>query len=103
MTTKAKVLAMIQRLDEDVTYDDVLYELGFMKHVEQGLNEADQGLGMDDDEFMAQLEAEDAADLPQLDANGAKRPSRDKGAHRTNGTKKRPQVRTKAQGGGKKA
>lgn len=103
MTTKEKVLAMIQRLGNDITYDDLIYKLEFMKSVEQGIREADQGLGMDHDEFMAQLEAEDAADQAEMDAKGANRVGRDKGVYRENGTAKRSKVRAKSQGGRKKA
>jgi hypothetical protein len=101
-TTKEKVLAMIQRQDNNITYDDLIYKLEFMKTVEQGIREADQGLGMDHDEFMAQLEAEDAAKNAQMDANGAGQSARNRGSHRANGAKKRPIVRETNQSGRKK-
>jgi len=59
MTTKEKVLAMIQRQGSDITYDELIYKLEFMKAVEESLN--DPTPPTDHDEFMAQLEAEDAA------------------------------------------
>jgi hypothetical protein len=93
---------MIERQEKNITYDDLIYKLEFMKAVEQGIREADQGLGMDHDEFMAQLEAEDAAKDAQVDANGAGQSARNRGAHRANGAKKRPRVRESDQGGRKK-
>ena len=100
MTTKAKVLAMIQRQDNDITYDDLIYKLEFMKAVEEALN--DPTLPMDHDEFMAQLEAEDAAQQAEVDAKGATRFARDKGPYRKNGATKRPKVRARPQSSGKK-
>jgi hypothetical protein len=102
MTTKDKVLAMIQRLGIDVTYDDLIYKLEFMKAVEQGIEEADRGLLIDDDQVWAELEAEDAADQAIVDANGDRRPTRHPQARReANGAKKRTKILAKNQGRGK--
>jgi hypothetical protein len=57
-TIKEKVLSMVQRSDDGITYDELIYKLEFMKAVEQGIWEADHGMGIDDDEVWAQLEAE---------------------------------------------
>lgn len=59
MTVKEKVLAMIQRLGDDVSYDELIDKLEFMKGVEQAIWEADHGMLIDDDEVWAQLEAEE--------------------------------------------
>jgi hypothetical protein len=61
MTTKERIQAMIQRLKDDVPSDEVIYELEFLQNLEEAIDQADRGLVMDHDEFMAQLEAEDAA------------------------------------------
>ena len=102
MTIKEKVLAMIQRLDDDVTYDALIDKLEFMKGVEQAIWEADHGMLIDDEEVWAQIEAEDAAENAKVDANGAARPARPPAVHRGTGVaKKRTKIRAKDQGGGK--
>ena len=95
MTRKERILAMIQRLEDDVSFDEVIYKLEFLQNLEEAIREADQGLGMDHDEFMAQLEAEDAAEQAALDAKSTKGPARDQKVHRPIRPKKLAKVRAK--------
>jgi hypothetical protein len=41
--TKQQVLKMIERLPEDVSYEDIMYELYFRQHVDQGLKDLQEG------------------------------------------------------------
>ena len=85
MNVKEKVLAMIQRLGDDVTYDELIDKPEFMKGVEQAIWEADHGMLIDDEDVWAQLEAEDAAKSDKVDTNGAARPARRSTVHRGTG------------------
>ena len=42
-TTKRDVLKMIERMPEDVSIDEIMYALYFRQHVDQGLEEAEDG------------------------------------------------------------
>lgn len=60
MTIKEKAISLIQTLDDDVSLDDVIDRLYLLRNIEIGIAQADSGDVMDHDEFMDELEAEDA-------------------------------------------
>ncbi|KAA1262091.1 hypothetical protein LF1_46520 [Rubripirellula obstinata] len=60
MTTKEKAISLIQTLDDDVSLDDVIDRLYLLRKIELGIAQADAGDVMEHDEFMDELEAEDA-------------------------------------------
>ena len=60
MTTKEKAISLIQTLDDDVSIDDVIDRLYLLRKIELGIAQADAGDVMEHDEFMDELEAEDA-------------------------------------------
>jgi hypothetical protein len=82
MTTKQKILRMVERLDDDVSYDQVLYHLTVMRNVEVGLAQANQGEVIDHDALMAEMDAEDAQDQTRLVAQSKRRPAKHKTVHR---------------------
>lgn len=107
-SVKEKVLAMIGRLPNDVTYDRIIYHLEVMKGIEQAVAEAGQGMGMgmgiDDDDFWAEMEALDAAESSQVVKNGVKGSARPAPVHRGSGIAgKRTKVRAKNQKGSRDA
>ena len=55
MSTKEAVIAMIQRLPEDVTVPDILTELYFRQLVDEGLEQLDAGKGVPHEEARKQL------------------------------------------------
>lgn len=59
MTRKEQILRFVQKLDEDVSFDRVIYHLSVMKGVEIGLQQAERGEGMEHDEFFERLLAEE--------------------------------------------
>jgi len=59
MTTKEKVLSVIELLDEKATLDEVIDRLYLVRKIELGIAQADAGDIMDHDKFMAELEQED--------------------------------------------
>lgn len=60
MTTKEKAISLIQTLDDDVSLDDVIDRLYLLRKIELGIAQADAGDVMEHDDFMDELEAEDA-------------------------------------------
>ena len=81
MTTKEKILRVMNKLPENATIDEAIYRLEFLKSIEQGLEEAEQGLGIDHDVVFAQLLKDDAENKTDLDAKGLKKSSGNKTAH----------------------
>jgi predicted transcriptional regulator len=60
VTTKEKAISLIQTLDDNVSLDDVIDRLYLLRKIELGIAQADAGDVMEHDEFMDELEAEDA-------------------------------------------
>ncbi len=61
MTTKDKVIQVMQSLNDDVTLDEVIDRLYLLRKIELGIAQADSGDVMDHDSFMDELEREDAS------------------------------------------
>ena len=60
MTSKQKAIGLIQKLDDEVSLDDVIDRLYLLRKVELAEQQADNGEVIEHDEFMNQLEADDA-------------------------------------------
>jgi hypothetical protein len=60
MTTKDKAINVIQSLDDDVSLDDVIDRLYLLRKIELGIVQADADDVVEHDQFMDELEAEDA-------------------------------------------
>jgi hypothetical protein len=56
VTTKQKILTVIESLDDDVSIEQAIDRLYLLYKIEVGLKQADAGEGIDHDEFMKQLE-----------------------------------------------
>ena len=61
MTDKEKAISVIKSLDDDVTLDDMIDRLYLLRKIELGIAQADAGDVMEHEEFMAELEREDAS------------------------------------------
>ena len=59
MTTKQKILSVIERLDDDVSIDQAIDRLYMLRKIEIGLQQAESGDVLEHDEFMKQLEDEE--------------------------------------------
>ncbi|MBX3421743.1 MAG: hypothetical protein KF752_09335 [Pirellulaceae bacterium] len=60
MTTKEKVISLLESLEDDVALEVVIDRLYFLRKVELGIAQADAGEVIGHEEFMDELEAEDA-------------------------------------------
>lgn len=60
MNSKDKAIAVINSLGDNVTLDDVIDRLYLVRKIELGIAQADAGDVMDHEQFMAELEHEDA-------------------------------------------
>jgi len=72
MTTKEKILTVINGLDDDASIDQAIYRLSLLRKIEIGQQQIAAGQFMEHDEFMDQLENEDV----QGTLSGAFRPRR---------------------------
>jgi len=59
MTTKEKVLSVINSLDENASLDEVIDRLYLLRKIELGIAQAVAGEVIDHDQFMAELKQED--------------------------------------------
>ena len=60
MTAKDKAINVIQSLDDDVSLDEVIDRLYLLRKIELGIVQVEAGDVMEHDQFMDELEAEDA-------------------------------------------
>ncbi len=60
MNSKDKAIAVINSLSDNVTLDDVIDRLYLVRKIELGIAQADAGDVMEHEQFMAELELEDA-------------------------------------------
>ena len=59
MTTKEKVLSVINAIEENATLDEVIDRLYLLRKIELGIAQADAGDVIEHDDFMAELGRED--------------------------------------------
>ena len=52
---KRAVLKMLRNLKDDVTYDDIMYELYVLEKIERGLRQLDEGKGIPHEEVKKSL------------------------------------------------
>jgi hypothetical protein len=55
MTRKERILNFLQKLPDDVSYDRVLYHVGVMKAIEEGLADSERGKGIEHEELFRRL------------------------------------------------
>ena len=55
MTTKEAIIALIRKLPDDVTVDDVMQELYVRRSIEEGLRELDDGQGIPHEDVKQRL------------------------------------------------
>ena len=60
MNSKDKAIAVINSLGDDITLDDVIDRLYLVRKIELGIAQADAGDVVEHEQFMAELEREDA-------------------------------------------
>jgi hypothetical protein len=82
MTRKQKILQLIEKLPDDVTYGRVIYHIGVMRAIEIGLEQAERGEVIDHDELFAQLQAEDEEAQNRLVGSGKRGSEKNSTIHR---------------------
>ncbi|ARA93424.1 hypothetical protein AWN76_009830 [Rhodothermaceae bacterium RA] len=56
LSAKQASLRLIERLDEDVTFEDIIYELYFLQKVERGLKDVKEGRTLSHEEVRKEFE-----------------------------------------------
>jgi hypothetical protein len=73
---------MVERLDDDVSYDKVIYHLSVMKDVEIGLDQVARGEVIDDEELLEESFGEDEAEKAALVGSGRTKAGGNRTVHR---------------------
>ena len=84
LTNKQRILRMVERWDDDISFDKALYHLHFMKEVMEAIAEAEQEELLDFDEVFDELERagdEEENTAPNV-PKGQKKPEGDSRSHR---------------------
>jgi hypothetical protein len=84
MTNKQRILQMVERWDDDISFDRALYHLHVMKEVMASIKEVDEGGELiEHDDFFDELErlCDEEENQAQLVAKGEKKPNRDPKTH----------------------
>lgn len=55
MSVKNEVIAMIQRMPDDVTHEEILYAVYVRRNVDEGLRQLNNGEGIPHDEVVRRL------------------------------------------------
>ncbi|HXG12641.1 MAG TPA: hypothetical protein VNK04_22985 [Gemmataceae bacterium] len=103
MTVKEKVLRMVERLPDDVTYDRVLYHVEFMQEIEKRLEEAERGEGIPHEQVFAELLADDAKKKDRVARSGMRRPAGNQTVHRSERAADSGSIRSSSKKRGRKA
>ncbi len=82
MTEKEKVLALFERMPDDIPMYLVRYRLDLLKAVEEGLEDIRQGRWVDHDELFDELLKDDEASQDNLGRKRSGRSGRNPAAHR---------------------
>lgn len=56
LSAKQASLRLIERLDEDVSFEDILYELYFLRKVERGRRDVEEGRTVSHDQVKEEFE-----------------------------------------------
>ncbi len=89
MTNKQRILQMVERWPEDITYDQALYHVCVLRAIDEGLKDIEAGRTTDHDEVFDELErrCDEEESQAALVRSSQKRPGSaakgDRGAGRT--------------------
>lgn len=93
MTPKEKIKAYVERMPDDVTMEQVLYDLDLFIHIETGLAQLDRGEFIEHDDLFDELLKPDEKKKSNVVRTGAKRSLGNKKIHRSKLAKNGSSVR----------
>jgi hypothetical protein len=93
MTNKQKIQNLVDRMPEDVTFEQAIYRIVLLKKVEIGLKQMNEGRLIDHDELFDRL-LKDEKGRAEMDRPSGSRPARNKKHNRKGPAAQRRQVRT---------
>ena len=84
LTNKQRIMRMVERFDDDITFEQALDRMYVMKEIMEGIKEAEAGLGVDHDELFDELErlCDEEVAQTHLAAEGAKISEGARSSHR---------------------
>ena len=95
LTTKKKIVDVIQRMPEDATIDDAINRLRLLKAVAEGLQDVEQGRIHEHDDVFNELLNDNAQNSNQVERSSKIRTARTKGTDRNRSTKNSSGISTK--------
>lgn len=101
MTAKEKVLALLERMPDDMSMAQLRYRLDVLRAIEEGLEDIRLGRVVDHDELFDELLKDDEASQGNLVRKRGGRPSTNPGAHRKGSAKNGRKLRKPAARGRK--
>jgi hypothetical protein len=93
MTNKQKIQNLVDRMPEDVTFDQAIYRMVLLKKVEIGLKQMKEGRLIDHDKLFDRLLSDEKSQA-SLDRPRRSRSTGNKGDHRQGSAAQRRQVRS---------
>jgi len=99
LTTKQKIVDVIQRMPEDATIDDAIYRLNLLKGIAEGLKDIEEGRIVDHEELFDELLNDHAQDSDGVERPGKVRSARNKVADRKGHPKKGARIHPMIKGG----
>ena len=82
MTNKEKIQNLVDRMPDDISFDEAVYRMVFLKQVEQGLQDARGGRTIDHDELFDKLLSKHEANQAALVGKSGAKLARDQKLHR---------------------
>jgi predicted transcriptional regulator len=70
LTTKEKIVDVVQRMPEDATIDDAIYRLHLLKAVAEGLRDIEEGRLHDHDQVFNELLKDDEQNSNRVERSG---------------------------------
>jgi predicted transcriptional regulator len=82
MTNKQKIQNVVDRMPEDVAFEQALYQMYVLREVEAGMADVRAGRLIDHDELFDELLRDETTITAPMDAKGKKRSATAKGSDR---------------------
>ncbi len=83
LTNKQRIQRMIERWDDNISFDEALYHMYVLKEIMEGIKSTERGKCVDQDELFDELERLcDEEEKSRLVAAGKSKPERDAQTHR---------------------
>ncbi len=99
LTTKEKIVDVVQRMPKDATIDDAIYRLNLLKAVAEGIRDVEEGRVHDHDQVFSELLKDHAQNSNRVGRSGKIGSARTKETDRKRSTKRSSGISPKVKRG----